>query len=191
MPLAKVTKRIGIFVPDTMFDLRYIKHKTLAVVVAAFLICGGWFVHKFYVSLTEIRYNAESSTFEISMRIFPDDMDRVLNKIHGISTHLATELEPRGTDSLVRVYLEEHFSIESDGRPILLSYMGKEPEADAIWCYLESEQVDNPSAIVVHNSILMEEFEDQVNIIQVYAGKWNRGMLLTREHSTDQLKIGE
>lgn len=124
------------------------------------------------------------------MRIFPDDFDRVLMSESGIATHLATKMEPPEADSLVEIYLLEHFNLTVDGEQVLLQYLGKEPEADAIWCYFESEPVPQPDSILVYNDILTGVFEDQVNLIQVYAGEWNRGTLLNREKSSDQLILG-
>ena len=174
-----------------MLLLSYRRKHIIALAIVTTILCGSWLLHKFYVSLTEIRYNPESERLEVSMRIFPDDLDRALERNFGISTHLATELESKEADSLLQVYLDFHFALEVDGAPVILKYLGKEPEADAIWCYMESEAINNFGSIQIRSSLLTGEFEDQVNIIQVYAGKWNKGLLLTREQKSDQLIIGE
>lgn len=157
----------------------------------ALLICGAWVMHKFYVSLTEIRYNDQTERFEISMRIFPDDLDRVLLERAGIRSQLATELEHVQADSLLMIYLLEDFSIRVDGKELPLSYLGKEPESDAIWCYLETSRVREPESVTVRNVILTEYFPDQVNIIQVYHGKWNKGLLLNREQGQGAVVLGK
>jgi len=38
--------------------------------------------------------------------------------------------------------------------------------------------------------LLTEYFPDQVNIIQVYHGKWNKGLLLNRNENAGKLTIG-
>ena len=40
-------------------------------------------------------------------------------------------------------------------------------------------------------AILTEYFPEQVNIIQVYRGKWNKGLLLDRDQMTGSLILGE
>ena len=155
------------------------------------ILCSAWLMHRFYVSLTEIRYNDQTQRFEVSMRIFPDDLDRALLQLHGIQSQLATELEHELADSLLMVYLMEDFNIMVDGKPIGLSYLGKEPESDAIWCYLESSPVPEPDSLTVRNVVLTEFFPDQVNIIQVYHGKWNKGLLLNRDQDRGELLLGE
>ncbi len=155
------------------------------------LICGSWLMHKFYVSLTEIRYNEQTERFEVSMRIFPDDLDLALLERSGIHTRLATELEHKKADSLLMNYLLEDFKLRFKGEALELNYLGKEPESDAIWCYLESSKVPSPDTITIHNAILTEFFPDQVNIVQVYHGKWNKGLLLDRHQYQDILILGQ
>jgi len=161
------------------------------MLTAALLVFGGWLLHEFYVSITEIRYNPGSEKFEISMRIFPDDLDRALLERSGIHTLLATEMEHLKADSLLMAYILEGFSLEVDGEALELTYLGKEPESDAIWCYLESSGIADPGKMTVRNQILTEYFPDQVNIIQVYHGKWNKGLMLDRQKTSGSLGIGE
>lgn len=163
----------------------------ILLILAAILASGLEWYHEFYVSLTEIRYNRDSQRMEISMRIFPDDMDRALEKLGGIKSHLVTLLENPKADSLLQDYLLEHFQLVVNGKEIRLVYLGKEPEDDAMWCYLESGMVDTPEEITVRNSILTELFEEQVNIIQTYVGDWNRGLLLSGQNPGGRLSVGK
>lgn len=148
-------------------------------------------MHEFYISLSEIRYNLESGRFELSLRIFPDDMDRVLEMHTGIRTQLVTELEHPQADSLLQNYLLNVFLLDSNGKRVKFNYLGKEAEADVMWCYLESEILDEPLRIGVDNALLTEVFEDQINIVQVYVGKWNRGLLLKRGQSSGELEVDQ
>ena len=173
-------------------SLMLLNRKTLrlGLILFTMFVSGAWLMHKFYVSLSEIRYNTETERFEVSMRIFPDDLDRALLERSGIHTQLATELEHHGADSLLMAYILEDFSIQVDGKEIELDYLGKEPESDAIWCYLESSKVVAPETITVRNEILTEYFLDQINIIQVYHGKWNKGLMLNRNQISGKLTLG-
>jgi len=177
--------------PKTFLMLLKIKNKAVVVLLLALFISSGWLLHKFYVSLTEIRYIPETERIEVSMRIFPDDLDLALMERTGIRTLLGTELESPQADSLLMIYIQQEFKLYVNGEEIVLNYLGKEPESDAIWCYLESSKVPPPVTISIRNAILTEYYPDQVNIIQVYDGKWNRGMLLNRSENTGKLTIGE
>lgn len=159
--------------------------------LALFLGLGSWGMHKFYVSLTEVKYNTDSERIEVSIRIFPDDLDQALLNREGIHTQLATELESPEADSLLELYLLDHFSLEVNDQLVKLEYLGKEPEADALWCYLESDRIEEPLDYLVYNSILTQTFMDQVNIVQVYQQKWNKGLMLSRDLLADSLRVGQ
>jgi hypothetical protein len=168
-----------------------LKRKILnaGIVLSTLILCSGWFMHKFYVSLTEVRYNIKTERFEISMRIFPDDLDQVLLARNGIHSQLASKMEHEEADSLLRVYLLKSFAIHADGEEISISYLGKEPESDAIWCYLESSPVKSPQSLSIRNEVLTEIFPEQVNIVQVYIDKWNKGLLLNLNQTIGKLTI--
>ena len=161
----------------------------ITVILAVLLLAGFSRLHEFYVSLSEIRFNQESECLEVSLRFFPNDMDRALKEHFGINTSLISELEHESADSLLGIYLHDLFRIELSGVSVPLSYLGKEAESDVMWCYLESDPLEKPVEITVHNAILCEIFEDQVNIIQVYVDTWNRGLLLKREEPQGELII--
>ena len=191
LKVPKLTKESPYLFEQILHMLLKRKTISLGIALLTLLICGGWLMHKFYVSLSEVRYNTETERFEVSMRIFPDDLDRALLARSGITTQLATELEHKSADSLLMVYLLDDFSIEVNGETLELSYLGNETESDAIWCYLESTRVAAPETITIRNVLLTEYFPDQVNIIQVYHGKWNKGLLLDRNQISGKLTIGE
>ena len=161
----------------------------LTVMLAVLLLTGFSRLHEFYVSLSEIRFNPKTECLEVSLRIFPDDMDRALKEHFGINASLVTELEHESADSLLEIYLHNLFRIELNGVSVPLSYLGKEAESDVMWCYLESFPQEKPVEITVHNSIFCEIFEDQVNIIQVYVDKWNKGLLLNRGEPQGKLMV--
>ncbi len=51
--------------------------------------------------------------------------------------------------------------------------------------------VPKQSEALVYNSILTLSLEDQVNIVQIYQGEWNRGLMLNRDDRSGQLSVGE
>jgi hypothetical protein len=163
----------------------------LGMLVLLLWICGAWRPHEFYVSLTEIHYNSNNERLEVSMRLFPDDLDRALFERNGIQTQLATKLEHERADSLLKAYLLEGFSLQADRQEILFQYLGKEAESDAIWCYLESEPLPVPRELSIRNELLTEVFTDQVNIVQVYVDTWNKGLLLNRNQIRGDLQVGK
>ena len=171
---------------DTSLALQILYRKYIVLVLMmiglSFCITPQVYAHKFYLSLTEIRCNVEKGTVEISMRIFPDDLDRAIEEIWGVNPQIVTQFEHRKADEWISDYLYRNFRIWINGESIHYEYLGKTPESDAVYCFLEAPLTASPVEIIVENRLLTEVFEDQRNIVQVYYGKYNRGALLDRYH---------
>ena len=147
--------------------------------------------HKFYVSLTEIHCRAERGTIEVSMRIFPDDLDRAIRAITGTTPHIATKMEHDSADAWIAAYLESSFHLTLNDIEVRFNYLGKEPEGGAIWCFLEAELPDHSGQVTIENRVLTEIYEDQKNIVQFYYNDFNKGLLLSRYHPSESLEIGQ
>lgn len=161
----------------------------MAGILLSTALSGTLPAHKFYVSLTEIHCRAERGTIEVSMRLFPDDLDRAIRAITGITPHIATEMEHDSADAWIAAYLESSFHLTFKGIETRFDYLGKQPEADAIWCFLEAELPDQFGQVTIENRVLTEMFEDQKNIVQFYSNDFNKGVLLSRYHPIKTLKI--
>ncbi len=140
--------------------------------------------HKFYVSLTEIRVFQESSIAGISIRVFPDDLNVAIEKIYGKNPQISSSHELKEAGKWITSYLSENFHLWFDGKALPMKYLGKNPEADAVWIHMEVKIPVNFSEIKVESHFLTDFFEDQKNIIQVYCGSYNKGALLDRQHTT-------
>ena len=80
---------------------------------------------------------------------------------------LGTEAEPPAANEYIESYLRQHISLTVNGKPVEYKYLGKESQLDATWCYLEVEKVGNVKKLEVENSIMLAEFEDQTNLVNL------------------------
>ena len=61
------------------------KAKMLILPLAMLLFLSFSSAHKFYVSVTNIVYSEEDSAFQITSRVFIDDLDKLLEERYGIA----------------------------------------------------------------------------------------------------------
>lgn len=154
------------------------------------MISLGWlvFTHPFHISLTEIRWNAETEHIEISQKIFWDDLEIGLGDFHKESIDF---LNPSNKDKLnkqIESYLKEKNMIWIADKTVPLNFIGYEVEEDAAWFYLESEKVKNPTSVKVKNSLLVDIFPDQKNVIQFYFDKTSpKSIILGKGAETGKL----
>lgn len=123
--------------------------------------------HPFHVSVVEINHNAADKSLEISCKIFTDDFEKVLAQNYKTKVDLIKPVNKAAMDTLVKKYIFSHLSIRANGKPVSLSYVGFENESEAVYGYVEVDNVPSLSKIDITNSLMFDLFDDQVNIVHV------------------------
>ena len=126
--------------------------------------------HPFHVSVVEIEHNSADKTLEISRKIFTDDFENALAKNYKTKVDLINPPNKAAMDTLVKKYILSHLSIRANGRPVVFSYLGHENEKEAAYGYLEVENISSVSKLEIINTLMHDEFIDQVNIMHVKVG---------------------
>ena len=148
-------------------------------------------IHKFYVSVTQINYAEEQKSLQIISRLFIDDMEKVLKERYDAEIRLGSEEDTEKVDKLLQKYLRQKLKIEVNDEEKPLVFIGKEYENDLLLCYLEISDISSLQTITVTNSILMDVFEEQQNIVHVKKGKERKSLILQKELEQSLLKFSE
>ena len=138
-------------------------------------------MHDFHVSNTEITYRSAKGTMEVTIHLFIDDMELALAGMTDETLHLCTDEEIPSAEHYLEQYLTEHFAVTgSDGKHYRYEFLGKEAGEDlqSMYCYIEIFDVPAGARLVISNSILVEIFRDQKNIVNLGVDKAKRQYLL-------------
>lgn len=141
--------------------------------------------HPIHVSVTEIEYDAGEKELEIMIRIFIDDLENALRRYHGQDNIDILNPGSTSVDKLIRAYLEENFVVSLDNRKQRMTYLGQEEEGQAFICYVLVPGVSAWKVCEVTNSILLEMYDDQSNIVHVTAGGVTKSKRLMRNNSSE------
>ena len=141
--------------------------------------------HDYHISNFEIEYNAETKALEIIAKIFIDDMeDGIANSGVEEKLYLCTDREIESGDDYVFNYLTEKLKINVNGQDVSFNFIGKEvgEELVAMYCYLEVENIASVEEITISNDMLMELFDDQINIIKLISkSNSKRGFMMLKK----------
>ena len=170
--------------PDGIHSMRRTRHLSLtgmALICISILVAPPQgMAHQFYISICEMDHNPDTHTLEITFKIFTDDLEQTLEAQGTGKLHLGPDRESEAADRYISRYLEQHVSIEIDGRLLEAKYLGRETESEVTWCYAEIGDVPSISTVTVINTLLIEMFEDQTNVIHIKTNDQKKSMLLTR-----------
>ncbi len=123
-------------------------------------------IHEFHTSITEIKANTKEQIFEISIRVFTDDLEMTLAKKNKLK--LVKIINGDKNDGLVQKYINQKFGLKNNaGKIIPISYIGKENEDLATWIYVQVPLKAVSSKVTLSQTILLDEFTDQINIVNI------------------------
>ncbi|WP_420602514.1 DUF6702 family protein [Flagellimonas sp.] len=165
--------------------------QNIAILFLAVFLLSFTTAHKFYVSVTNMVYSEKNTSFQITSRIFIDDLEEVLKERYGINAKLATEDEAKIADEYIEKYIRAKFTIELNGEITDYDFLGKEYDNDVMICYMEVTNIDisDLKSITVQNEILTDLFEEQQNIVHL---KWKgkkKSFVLIKENNKGMLNL--
>ena len=120
--------------------------------------------HKFYLSNTSIEFNAQTRAIEITSKIFTDDLEHAIEA----QCYRYNSLYPQTPEvfELVKKYIGEKLSLQVGGRNVVLNFIGYSVDNDMTTLFIEGNYFD-PNQVVVNNTILLDLYSDQQNIVEV------------------------
>lgn len=130
--------------------------------------------HDIHVSVCELRWNEESGAFEVSVKIFIDDLERALTKEGAPGLFIGTPKEIKEANEYIASYLQKHLTIDVDGMRLSPDFLGKEISDDllAVWCYVQfPAKLSRSKKCTLSNDILLELYDDQRNIMDIRMNK--------------------
>jgi len=159
--------------------------KKILVLISAALLFPG--LHPYYVSICQIDHNPKSSALEITLKLFTDDFEAALKANGSGKLFLGTKKERKDAGKVIAAYVRERFEIDLGGKTREFEFIGHEVEHDLTYLYLEVPDVETLKEIAVTNTVLMERFDAQNNIVHISYRKQLKSMLLHRDKTRDSV----
>ena len=161
----------------------------LLIHLAPLLMSWAASLHPVHVSVSEVHYNRQTQSLEIMHKVFIDDFENALEKYYNGNLGLGTEKEASEADALIEAYLQKHFAIWVDGKPLAPGYLGREADLEAVWIYQEITGVDKAEAFKITNTLLFDLFDDQRNILHLEYLEKKVSFLFRHGQGTDDVQL--
>ena len=156
---------------------------SLIAILSIFLLTFSSFnaVHPFHTSVTEWYFNSKEKSWEISVKLFQDDLETTLSAFTNRPIKISNEKE---ADKIIESYLRKHFGVQVNKTlQTPYRYLGFEQQNDAIWVYLEMPTEQDLSGVYLENSLLLDVFDDQTNLVQLAFREKKKSYLFQKNKS--------
>ena len=108
--------------------------------------------HPFYLSVTNIKYNAHSKRLEMAVKLFTGDLEDALVKLNGKKIDLINGKNTEEIKKMISSYIKPRLIVKTEGREIEFSILGYEREEEATWIYFESPEISDFAKMTVEDT---------------------------------------
>lgn len=164
---------------------------TLFPTVLLYSLLSQNVLHPFHASVCEIEYNSEGQSLEITYKMFIDDLETALAQRFKTQLDITATDQKEKVDHLVEEYLAEQFEFWINDDKVKLEFLGSEIEEYALWCFIEITDVTELESLKVDNKVMLELFDDQVNIVHFNKEDQVRSLKLFKNKSFGALDLKE
>ena len=142
-------------------------------------------IHPYYVSTLEIDHRPDRAALQITMRVFTDDWQLVLNTHYDKTLRLDPDTDTEQVLTHSADYLQQHLGLNLNGTDVTPSVLGREYQDDQLVLYLEVAGVAELQTLGVSNRILFAELEGQQNIVRIKTPTKRKNYLQTQGQARD------
>jgi hypothetical protein len=152
-----------------------------------FALASAFTAHKFYMSIYQLRFNADKSRLEITGRIFIDDLNECLSKYAKTATHVGESQQSKDDLAYLQRYMAEQLKIKVNGKPVTLTLVDTEIEETVVICYFRVDGVRHPRQLDVSNTALLACHSEQQNILQADVSGEKKNIVLKEGETSAHL----
>ena len=146
-------------------------------------------IHPYYVSTLEIDYRPDRMALQITMRVFTDDWQLMLNTHYDKTLRLDPDTDTEKVLTHSSDYFQQHLELNLNGTDVTPSVLGKEYQDDQLLLYLEIAGVAELQTLAVSNRILFAELEGQQNIVRIKTPTKRKSFLQSQGRSRDVFRF--
>lgn len=135
--------------------------------IIAFLFFSFKAKHPFYLSVSDLKYNAKEKTMQVAVKLFTSDLEEALKKIYAKPVDLINGKDKQAINKLLTDYIQKHFVLKVGGKTLKFDFIGFEQEEEAVWVYIEYKNCPKPKKVEIENSLLYDFIQTQINIVNL------------------------
>ena len=146
-------------------------------------------IHPYYVSTLNIDYRPNREALQITMRVFTDDWQLMLNTHYDKSFRLDPDTDEEQMVIYSTDYLLQYLELNLNDTDVTPSVLGREYQDDLLVLYLELMGVAELQTLEVSNRILFAELEGQQNIVRIKTPTKRKSFLQSQGRARDKFRV--
>jgi hypothetical protein len=124
--------------------------------------------HPIHLTVTNIEYNKKTKNFEISIRLFVNDFEKIIYLKNGVQLNIGRKNENPKANSYINKYIKSHLQLTINNQqinPKKFKLKQKKKEDVTLWLYYNVKYKGTFNQITIKNSLMTDLFRDQKNLL--------------------------
>ncbi len=135
--------------------------KLKLIFVLVLFSCFASAKHPLHLSVINMTLDESGQKLEYSVRLFQDDLLVLLGILHHDALHKNTSVDTNAVSN----YIKQNFSLAADDQVLITELKNEKVNETEYWLYFETSIPPNTSILTIENSIFLELFEEQQNLV--------------------------
>lgn len=122
---------------------------------------------------------------------YADGALKFTTKMNSADVAKTIKIDPNttGFEAEVKKYVGSKVSVSVNGAPVQLTFTSGQVNGESVWVYYEARGVGNVSSLRIRNSILMESYPKQLNLVNINYKGSQKNMNFTRGNETAEVSF--
>ncbi len=157
--------------------------------ILCLLLLASWY-HPVHVTITNIDLDPGIGTVDLSVKIFADDFQDLILHNYSVQLRITEQESPDGQMETVNRYIGEALKLEINGKDTAdIRFMDTRLNEEAIWLHYRYEHGDRIRKLKIRNTLMLETFNDQTNLIIISYDQTQNGYRLNNKNTELTLNI--
>lgn len=147
--------------------------------VLAIFAMMSFMIVDFYSSMTKVDFVEGNKTLKFTTK---------MNTEH-VAAAIKINPNTAGFEAEVKKYVNRNFSVSVNGSSKTLTFTGSQVNGESVWVYFEASGVNDINTLRITNSILLDTYPKQFNVVNVaYKGN-QKTMNFQRGKETNEVSF--
>ncbi|MBC6696689.1 DUF6702 family protein [Hymenobacter puniceus] len=142
--------------------------------------------HTYHASILDVRYNPAKQQLEVALKVFTDDFEKALSVGQPTPINLDQTSKPLVQQLTVALLRKSLVFGARPGETLPLQLLGLQKERDAHWLYFTLKAARPLTGFTLRNTLLLDQFPDQMNIVNLEAGGKKQSQLFRDGEETQK-----
>jgi hypothetical protein len=160
------------------------------LIVPIILFLNTALFHPVHVSLSNIDIFPDTGEITVSIKLFADDFQSIVNQKYNTKLQLFEGVEPGKDIFFINRYIDSSFVLTINGKEIAgLGYLRNQMNEGAIWLFYQHASGEKIESLSVSNCLMCDLYQDQTNLVIITVGDKQNGYRLNNKNREISVKF--